>query len=264
MSGYEFDADTELTGDGPVFGAALSERWIAMAGVNGGYMLALAVRGLARVMPFPDPVVVSGFFLRPGSLGPAEVRTEQLRAGKTTAFGQAGLWRDGKEIVRVTAAFTDLAAAAQRSAVSYAGIAAPSLPPPLECERIPQSALPGVAIAERIEYRLPALPSWAGGTRPAGDPHYEFYMRFADGREPDAAALPLLVDAAAPAVLEVGALSTTVELTVHLRARPAPGWLSCRASTRYVSGGYHEEDFEIWDSTGALVAQSRQLALILS
>ena len=35
------------------------------------------------------------------------------------------------------------------------------------------------------------------------------------------------------------------------------------AMTRFASGGYHEEDFEIWDSAGALVAQSRQLALIL-
>jgi Acyl-CoA thioesterase C-terminal domain len=64
-------------------------------------------------------------------------------------------------------------------------------------------------------------------------------------------------------VLEVGVLSTTVQLTVHLRARPAPGWLACRAATRFVAGGYNEEDFEIWDSAGALVAQSRQLALIL-
>lgn len=49
---------------------------------------------------------------------------------------------------------------------------------------------------------------------------------------------------------------------MHLRAHPAPGWLACRAATRFVIGGYHEEDFEIWDSTGALVAQSRQLALL--
>ena len=88
-------------------------------------------------------------------------------------------------------------------------------------------------------------------------------MRFADGREADLLSLPLLVDSTAPSVLELGAGSTTIQLTVHLRAHPAPGWLACRAVTRFVSGGYHEEDFEVWDAAGALVAQSRQLALIL-
>jgi hypothetical protein len=88
-------------------------------------------------------------------------------------------------------------------------------------------------------------------------------MRFRDGRPADLLALPLIVDAAPPAALELGIASTTVELTVHLRARPAPGWLACRTWTSYVGGGYHEEDFEVWDSAGTLVAQARQLALIL-
>lgn len=76
------------------------------------------------------------------------------------------------------------------------------------------------------------------------------------------ASLPALVDAAAPVVLELGlAGSMTVQLTTHVRGRPAPGWLACRVATRYVIGGYHEEDFEIWDREGNLVAQARQLGL---
>ena len=69
------------------------------------------------------------------------------------------------------------------------------------------------------------------------------------------------MDAAAPVILDLAETgSTPIELTVHVRPRPAPGWLTCRSTTRFVIGGLHEEDFEIWDSTGALVAQSRQLA----
>jgi acyl-CoA thioesterase len=89
------------------------------------------------------------------------------------------------------------------------------------------------------------------------------WLRFKDGRDADSLALAMLVDAAWPAVMEIGAAgSVTVEMTVHVRARPVPGWLACRVSTRYVIGGYHEEDFEIWDAAGTLVAQSRQLALL--
>lgn len=42
----------------------------------------------------------------------------------------------------------------------------------------------------------------------------------------------------------------------------APGWLACRSSTRHLLNGTHDEDFEIWDSSGQLVAQARQLALL--
>ena len=152
----------------------------------------------------------------------------------------------------------------------------PALPPPGDCVGVPVGAFglampsrgglggssPRASIAERIEFRSAELPGWFTG-RPSGRPASEFWMRFADGREADLLSLPLLVDSTAPSVLELGAGSTTIQLTVHLRAHPAPGWLACRATTRFVSNGYHEEDFEVWDSAGTLVAQSRQLALIL-
>ncbi|NUT46348.1 MAG: thioesterase family protein, partial [Saccharothrix sp.] len=104
---------------------------------------------------------------------------------------------------------------------------------------------------------------WATG-RPTGAPRAEYWLRFADGRVPDTTSLAFLVDSAAPTALELGRLaSATVELTVHVRARPASAWLAARAGTRHLAGGYYEEDVELWDpATGRLVAQSRQLAVL--
>ena len=215
-----------------------------------------------------------------------------IRSGRSTAFGEAALTQDGKDVVRVTAAFARLGEGPGASAGAGAGASAgagagqdglvfldgtpPALPPPAECVGVPVGSFglampsrgglggssPRASIAERIEFRSAELPGWFLG-HPSGRPASEFWMRFADGREADLLSLLLLVDSTAPSVLELGAGSVTIQLTVHLRARPAPGWLTCRATTRFVSNGYHEEDFEIWDSAGTLVAQSRQLALIL-
>lgn len=265
MGDYAFDADTSVSPSGrDEFSATLTDRWNGMTSVvNGGLEMAICLRALGLSMPFPDPLVVSGLFLRPGTPGPATVRTSLLRSGRTTAFGEASLSRDGKEIVRVTAAFADLGAGASLGMPVFVGGGPPDLPPPSECARLPVAAFGPATIAERIEFRPAELPGWVRG-EPGGRPSMDFWMRFADGRDADLLAMPLLVDCTAPSVMELGVLSATIELTVHLRARPAPGWLACRASTRFVVGGYHEEDFEIWDSSGALVAQSRQLALVVT
>jgi acyl-coenzyme A thioesterase PaaI-like protein len=260
---YAFDADTSVSPSGPgEYTATLTDRWDGMSSVvNGGYMMAIGLRALGLSMPFPDPIVVSGMFLRPGTAGPVTVRTSLLRSGRTTAFGEASLARQGRELVRVMAAFADLGAAADGPV--FLGGGPPDLPPPSDCVGLPTVAFGPATIAERIEFRPAELPGWVRG-EPGGRPSLDFWIRFADGRDADLLALPLLVDSTAPSVMELGALSTTIELTVHLRARPAPGWLACRASTRFVTGGYHEEDFEVWDSAGTLVAQSRQLALVVS
>jgi acyl-CoA thioesterase len=263
MGDFAFDEDSQVVaaGSSGEFAAELTSRWNGTAGaVNGGYMLAICTRALALGMAFPDPVVVSGFFLRPGTAGPAAVSTSVFRSGRRTAFGEAALTQDGKDVVRVTAAFARLGAG--QDGLVFLDGTQPALPPPAECVGVPVGSFGLASIAERIEFRSAELPGWFLG-HPSGRPASEFWMRFADGREADLLALPLLADSTAPSVLELGAGSVTIQLTVHLRAHPAPGWLACRATTRFVSNGYHEEDFEVWDSAGTLVAQSRQLALIL-
>lgn len=114
--------------------------------------------------------------------------------------------------------------------------------------------MPELTMLERVEYRVAQKPGLLMGN-PEGNPQMEFLMRFKEGRDSDTFSLPMLVDAFAPAIVELGALSFTVQLTVHVRAIPAPGWLACRVQSRFVFGGYHEEDLEIFDSKGKLVAQ---------
>jgi hypothetical protein len=72
----------------------------------------------------------------------------------------------------------------------------------------------------------------------------------------------LAVDALPPTILELGlpGWAPTVELTVHVRCRPAPGPLRVSKTTRNLAGGFLDEDVEVWDSADRLVAQSRQLA----
>jgi acyl-CoA thioesterase len=117
---------------------------------------------------------------------------------------------------------------------------------------------------QRIEPRFPSLPSRATG-QPDEASDMAFWLRFRDGRPPDPLSFVALVDAAMPAVMALGVPGpSTIALTVHVRNRPAPGWLACRSTTRFLMKGYHEEDFEAWDETGRLVAQARQLAVVPS
>ena len=100
---------------------------------------------------------------------------------------------------------------------------------------------------------------------PSGEPRVRGWFRLPDDEPMDTVALVLATDAFPPTAFNARlpvAWTPTVELTTHVRACPAPGWLRCSFTTRFVTGGFLEEDGEVWDETGRLVAQSRQLALI--
>jgi acyl-CoA thioesterase len=259
---HPFDADTAVQRtSGDRFTAEVTGRWNTPIGTpNGGYLLALSIRALQQVVPFPDPLAVSAHYLRPGRPGPAELRTELVRAGRRHATGETRMLQDGKEILRATATFTDMAKADGRTVELGA---APDLPDPESLASVVSGmTVPGATILDQVECRMAEKPGWLLG-RPSGDPRWDYWMGFSRRRDPDLLALTFLVDAVAPLVFDIGAQSsTTIELTVHLRRHPAPGWLACHGVTRHVTAGYHEEDIEMWDSAGNLVAQSRQLALL--
>jgi hypothetical protein len=122
-----------------------------------------------------------------------------------------------------------------------------------------------VGLTSRVEVRLhPDDAGFASGS-PSGVPRTRGWFAFADGRAPDTLALLLACDAFPPTVFNLELTPgwvPTVELTVHVRRAPRPGPLRCTFETRIVQDGMFEEDGVVWDAAGAVVAESRQLALL--
>ena len=268
----EFDRGISVSacpGDPTTYTAELGAGWQIGSGINGGMLLAImgnALRCTLSGSGHGDPVTVSGYYLSASRPGPATVRTELLRSGRSMSTGQASLVQsqDGVEVerIRALATYGDLAGLTDGVRTTAQP---PVLPPPDECVSTadaPPSFMEQAGLLERLDLRLdPACVGWAVG-RPSGRGLIQGWLRMADPREPDPLLLLLAADALPPVTFDLGQLgwTPTLELTVHVRAVPAPGWLRVVHSTRNVAGGLLEEDAEVWDSADRLVAQSRQLA----
>ncbi|MFD4411477.1 thioesterase family protein [Streptomyces sp. NPDC058475] len=264
----EFDRDTAVTLREPgVYDTDLSAGWTIISAVNGGYLLAVVGRALADALPHSDPFTISAHYLTASRPGPAVVRADVVRTGRTLSTGQASLFQyddEGREVerIRVLASYGDLDALPDDVRTTAKP---PAIPPIDQCFG-PQDApapVPGSsAIADRLFLKLdPATLGWALGA-PSGKGEMRSWFGLADGRDADPLSLLLAVDALPPTAFEIGLSGwvPTVELTVHVRSRPAPGPLRVSITTRNLAGGFLEEDAEVWDSADRLVAQSRQLA----
>ncbi|WP_035840804.1 thioesterase family protein [Kitasatospora azatica] len=266
----EFDQGIALHPDGEsgCYRGELGTGWQIGGGINGGLLLAVAANALRQELPeHPDPLSISCYYLSASRPGPVSVRTEVVRRGRSLSTATAVLYQDDEdgtpvERLRVLASYGELAALdgeVQTSATP------PALPPKEQCigvEHAPPAFVEQAALLQRFDLRLdPATVGWALG-QPSKEGRIQGWFRLADGREPDPLALLLVADALPPVTFDLGipGWAPTIELTVHLRAVPAPGWLRVSHATRNLAGGYFEEDCEIWDEAGRLVAQSRQLA----
>ncbi|MDA1075454.1 MAG: thioesterase family protein [Proteobacteria bacterium] len=264
MTLSQFDRETSVTRiDDNHFRGHLSPAWNIGDNPNGGYLVSNVLRALSNTLVHVDPVSITTHFLRPGVAdADCEIFVETVRAGRTLSTARATLSQQGKARIEVLAAFSDLSVSAGiDTAVT---LPAPVLPEPEIC--IPRSGdaqgltLP---ITSRLDIRLDpafATPGEAGCAEMAG------WVRYTDGREPDAQSLPLFADAFPPSPLGLlGAFGwvPTLELTVNVVRRPAPGWIRAHFKTDDLANGRMIESGALWDSEGRLVAQSRQLGLVI-
>ncbi|MPZ72525.1 MAG: thioesterase family protein [Nitriliruptorales bacterium] len=259
----EFDADTAISRVAAgAYRAEVSSRWNVADKPNGGYLLALALRAATAELPLPHPFTATAHYLRAPVPGPALLDVEVVRAGRTHATAEVRLLQEDTEVLRALTTFGDLGTL---SGPTHVAAGPPDFPPVEECLTGRAAAMPDgtpVAIAERFDMAVhPDTLGWPRG-QPTGSAQVGAWVRLVDGRDPDPLMLAMVVDALPPPVFDIGAAGwvPTIELTTHIRALPAPGWLRVWVTTRFLQGGYLEEDAEVWDSEGILVAQSRQLA----
>lgn len=257
------------------FDATIAAGWDIGGNANGGYLLALVARAVTEVTGRPHPVSMTAHYLAPGQVGPVTITVDVARSGGRHATATATLRDDtGRALLVTVATTTDLASA---SGPELVDAAPPEVPEPEACLGMPPGLAEGPkSFMHQVDLRLhPDDVGFVQG-RSSGQARVRGWIRFPIGAEPvavpgpgggDADPLGLLVavDAFPPTVFNTSlpvAWVPTVELTAHLRAVPAPGWLRCAFTTRFITGGYLEEDGEVWDTAGRLIAQSRQLALV--
>jgi acyl-CoA thioesterase len=259
-----FDAATAVTalGDGR-YRARIDEGWDIGGNANGGYLIALAARAIHDMVGRP-PLSVTAHYLARGRSGPCEITVDVARAGRRTATAIARL-RTDVEVILVLGTFADQLPGGPTIIDSEP----PDLPPFPDCVcTVPP--VPNSGFGARVHVRIrPSDAAFREG-RPTETGEVSGWFTFDDAppdeQRFDAFGLLQAADAFAPVCFNRSdvplAWAPTLELTVHVRGVPAPGPLRCRFRNTFMQNGLFEEDGEIWDSAGTLVAQSRQLALI--
>lgn len=262
------DAPATRQGDVATGRGHLGEDWLIGRAVNGGVLMALGLGAVAEGLAASGhtaPLSWSAHFLSAAQAGPVEVSVEVLRTGRSVSTAQARVVQSSDagpvERVRLVGSFGDVA----RTTTVHRAPAPPSVPDPGECLPATRDASPAAAaitMLDRLDVRVdPSTAGFAVG-RPTRRGVIRAWLRMRDGREPDVTMLPYAVDALMPVSFDLGVpgWAPTLELTGQVLGDPAPGWLLVELSTDTVVGDLLVEDALVWDSTGRLVARSRQLA----
>lgn len=237
--------------------------WTIGGKPNGGYLLAMTAAAATAEIPHPHPIAANAHYVRSPEPGPVEIVAEVLRAGRSASQARARLLQDGHPCIEavITASTLDPAA------VPYWDEGAPTAGDvPFEaCVPLPGRTPDGsvtVALMDQVDLRLePASAGFTAGA-PTGHGELRGWLALPGDGAFDPLSLLFAVDAFPPATFDVEFTGwvPTLELTVYVRALPAPGPVRVLQRAQLIDGQRVDEACFVWDRTGRLVAQGTQLA----
>ena len=245
--------------------AEVEDGWDIFGVSNGGYLLAIATRAMEAESGGRCLISVTGHYLNPTTPGPVSIDIATLKEGRSLSTLRARVAREDKSLLTVTAVLAD----PDRPVFDHNLTTGepPQLPPPDECVPLEPAAdgpLPP-PFAGKVDVRIHPDDAIGFIGEKSGTPLMRGWFRLRDGEPMDMHAVVMAADAFPPAIynadLPVG-WTPTIDLNVQVRNPSPTGWLAGRLATRFVTDGMLEEDGEIWDEQGRLVALSRQLALV--
>ena len=252
----EFDHDTALTHAGDRWVGELTDRWNIGGGANGGYVASFPLRAMANEAPFPQPLTMTTHYFQRPEPGPAWVRVEHRHAGRSHAFLEATLEQEHGVVAGSMAVFGRFR---DDDPVSMQADP-PGWPGPDDCHALPVP--PGaMSFLDRFDRRFRSTDDLPFAVDAPGPAFSGGWTRLVD-RDLDALTMPLVMDSFPPPIFATMPSSgvPTVELTVHWRGVPTTRWHLGLFRSRFLVGGYVEEDGELWDEHDRLIALSRQVA----
>jgi acyl-CoA thioesterase len=226
--------------------------------------MAIVLRGMELAVDDPERSARSAamHFLRVPEVGPVRVLAKVERRGRSLSTISGRLEQRGKLLGLALGAYSK----------PWEGPLLPNEPMPeveapqgrepigaIEGRRVP----PPFAARLSMQQRFGAPPFSRAERGEIGG-----WLGLIEERPLDALAITVLADAWFPAPwirLSELAPAPTIDLTIHFRT-PLPlddGLLLGRFRNQLVRDGFFDEDGELWNADGELVAQSRQLGLLL-
>lgn len=256
---HRFDQGISLTQKTPfTFKGIVTDDWSANGNPNGGYLAAILANS---VLQRNEKGLISLFttnFISRCIPGEADISIENIGSSKQFDRWQARLAQNGQEKMRAIGTFINNKRDQGEKVYEESE---PVLLPIEECIATPE--IPNCTIFNQMDIRLdPRRAGWLKGDL-TDTSEVKGWIKFKDDRSFDELALLLISDSFPPAILAsqgMVAWVPSIELSVNIRNCAKTQWLKCIFRSRFLTNGIVEEDGQVWDETGELIAISRQIS----